>query len=158
MFYWEGGPPRSNIPTIVKVTCFTCSHVHSFKHSCLKTSPVQPQSQLLDTRQLHWDSVTSKEVMKETQDPMDHFSFPACFTGWLSSVYWFFSVTWLCVENTYTPVLTGICNVAVVLIVFTCTCGKEFKNIPVLNEEGKQTLIMYNQEGGVSECKVCWSN
>lgn len=44
---------------------------------------------------------------------------------------------------------------AVLLLILVCQCGKEFKHTTFMVEDGNQTLINYNQEAGMSECKVC---
>lgn len=43
---------------------------------------------------------------------------------------------------------------AVLLLIFVCQCGTEFKALPVTQVDGNQTIIMYNEEGGMSECTV----
>ncbi|XP_068197954.1 cadherin-like protein 26 [Antennarius striatus] len=49
----------------------------------------------------------------------------------------------------------GILLFLLLLLLLICNCGKKkFKGIPAAHEEGSQTLIKYNQEGGVSECKT----
>lgn len=40
------------------------------------------------------------------------------------------------------------------LLIFVCQCGKEFKVLPILEDECNQTIIEYNEEGGMSECTV----
>uniref|UniRef100_A0A3B4AXZ9 Cadherin domain-containing protein n=1 Tax=Periophthalmus magnuspinnatus TaxID=409849 RepID=A0A3B4AXZ9_9GOBI len=44
---------------------------------------------------------------------------------------------------------------AVLLLAIACHCGRHFQKLPhAYIDEGNQTLIKYNQEGGSSECKV----
>lgn len=46
------------------------------------------------------------------------------------------------------------CVPAVLLLVFICRCEKVFQALPVVQEGGNQSIIKYNEEGGMSECTV----
>lgn len=49
------------------------------------------------------------------------------------------------------------CVPAVLLLAVICKCGNNSLNhIPIVQDEGNQTLIKYNQEGGGAECMVSW--
>lgn len=47
------------------------------------------------------------------------------------------------------------CVPVVLLLIFFCQRKKALEHRSVLQEESIQTLMNYNQEGGLSELKVC---
>lgn len=51
-------------------------------------------------------------------------------------------------------IMAGLFLFLLLLLLFMCQCGKKFQAISLMQDEGNQTLIKYNQEGGSSECKA----
>lgn len=46
------------------------------------------------------------------------------------------------------------CVPTVLLLIFSCQCRKVFKELPFKLEEGNETIMTYNQEGGMSDLMV----